>query len=216
MSQMSGPLKATRRKIRLYFEPVPSQTGVVLPLPGSKQPVSGSTAKTKKMHKQWPRPVRVFCTCGRRRRRRAVVGGQMTPQRLRILHLNVFQTALAREQALRLQAKSDQCSGLQEALNRQQVLVKGAREELGGCVPPVSVKSTLLLQEPFPCNPAAETALQGLIWCFLKLIFPHVLLSRGVFFTDTGRRQHTVSAVSALLRRRRAKIHRRTPFWLTL
>ena len=31
---------------------------------------------------------------------------------------------------------------------------------------PVSVKQTLLLQEPFPCNPAAEAALQPLIWCF--------------------------------------------------
>ena len=28
MSQMSGPLKATRRKIRLYFKVVPPQIGV--------------------------------------------------------------------------------------------------------------------------------------------------------------------------------------------
>ena len=30
---------------------------------------------------------------------------------------------------------------------------------------PVSVKNTLLLREPLPCSPAAETALQPLIWC---------------------------------------------------
>ena len=30
----------------------------------------------------------------------------------------------------------------------------------------VSAKSKLLLRQPLPCNPAAETALQPLIWCF--------------------------------------------------
>ena len=30
---------------------------------------------------------------------------------------------------------------------------------------PVSVNKTRLLREPLPCNPAAETALQHLIWC---------------------------------------------------
>ena len=30
---------------------------------------------------------------------------------------------------------------------------------------PVSVKETLLLRKPLPCSPAAETALQPLIWC---------------------------------------------------
>ena len=31
---------------------------------------------------------------------------------------------------------------------------------------PVSVKQTLPLHEPWRCNPAAETALRPLIWCF--------------------------------------------------
>ena len=30
---------------------------------------------------------------------------------------------------------------------------------------PVSVKQTLLLGEPLPCSPEAETAIQPLIWC---------------------------------------------------
>ena len=30
---------------------------------------------------------------------------------------------------------------------------------------PVSVKITLILREPWPCDPAAETAIQPLIWC---------------------------------------------------
>ena len=30
---------------------------------------------------------------------------------------------------------------------------------------PVSVNKTLLLRKPLPCSPAAETALQALIWC---------------------------------------------------
>ena len=33
---------------------------------------------------------------------------------------------------------------------------------------PVSVKKTLFLGEPLPYNPAAETALQALIWCSEK------------------------------------------------
>ena len=33
------------------------------------------------------------------------------------------------------------------------------------CLLPVPVKRTLLLGEPLPCNPAAETALQPLLWC---------------------------------------------------
>ena len=44
-------------------------------------------------------------------------------------------------------------------------------------------KTTLLLPRPLPCNPAAETALP--IVCFSKLIPPHVLFSRGVFFSQT-------------------------------
>ena len=31
---------------------------------------------------------------------------------------------------------------------------------------PVSVKRNVLLREPWPCNPAAETAIRPLIWCF--------------------------------------------------
>ena len=45
---------------------------------------------------------------------------------------------------------------------------------------------TLLLRQPLPCNPAAETALQPLIWC-LESSFVFVSSSpEGWFFTDTG------------------------------
>ena len=36
---------------------------------------------------------------------------------------------------------------------------------------PVSVKQTLLLGEPSPCNPSAEIAIQPLIWRFKNLYF---------------------------------------------
>ena len=39
------------------------------------------------------------------------------------------------------------------------------RIPLLGTVKPVFVKTTLLLRKPLPCSPAAETALQPLIWC---------------------------------------------------
>ena len=34
-----------------------------------------------------------------------------------------------------------------------------------GRMVPVSVKEALLLRKPLPCSPAAETALEPLIWC---------------------------------------------------
>ena len=42
-------------------------------------------------------------------------------------------------------------------------------------------ETTLLLYEPWPYNPASETALQPLIWCSSHN-FPRVLFSEGVFF----------------------------------
>ena len=77
---------------------------------------------------------------------------------------------------------------------------------------PVLVNKTLLLHKPLPCNPAAEIVPQPLIiyiyiyiyihmcvYCVYiyiyiyiyvlvlrKLVFPHVLFSGAVFFTDTG------------------------------
>ena len=50
----------------------------------------------------------------------------------------------------------------------------------------VSVKKTLLSWQPFPCSPAAETALQPPIW-FFESRFPHMSSStEEYFFTDTG------------------------------
>ena len=52
---------------------------------------------------------------------------------------------------------------------------------------------------PLPCNPAAETALQPLIWCSESLSSPPVLSSRGVFFTDTGIALAITPATDSLL-----------------
>ena len=46
------------------------------------------------------------------------------------------------------------------------VATRAAAKNMTYEVVPVSVKRTFLLCEPWPCNPAAETALQPLIWCF--------------------------------------------------
>ena len=50
---------------------------------------------------------------------------------------------------------------------------------------PVSVKKTLLLCEPLPCNTSAETAIQPLNCCFNET--SHMSSSpEECFFTDTG------------------------------
>ena len=49
-------------------------------------------------------------------------------------------------------------------------------------VTPVCVKNTLLSCEPLPGNPAAEIALQPLIWCSESPSSPCILFSGGVFF----------------------------------
>ena len=59
---------------------------------------------------------------------------------------------------------------------------------------PVSVKKTLLLREPLPCSPAAETAFQPLIRCPRKPVFPGVFFFGGVFVCS----QTPVSAVVAM------------------
>ena len=48
------------------------------------------------------------------------------------------------------------------ALPRAEMVGKPKR---GGQIP-VSVKKTFVLCQPLPCNPAAETPLQPLIWVF--------------------------------------------------
>ena len=48
---------------------------------------------------------------------------------------------------------------------------------------PVSGKKTLLFCKPLPCNPAAETTIQPLIWSSPR----GLLLLGNVFFTDTGK-----------------------------
>ena len=59
---------------------------------------------------------------------------------------------------------------------------------------PVSVNNIFLLCMPSPCSPAAETALQPLIWHFESL-FSHVSSSpEECFFTDTGSKDSTVSS----------------------
>ena len=51
---------------------------------------------------------------------------------------------------------------------------------------PVSVKKTLLLREPWPGDPAAETAMQPRIWCVFKAdLFQPVFLSGGMFSSQT-------------------------------
>ena len=57
-------------------------------------------------------------------------------------------------------------------------------------------EKTLLLDEPWPCNPEAETALQPLIWCSESL-FSHVPSSlEELFFTDASNIQETFSLLS--------------------
>ena len=51
--------------------------------------------------------------------------------------------------------------------NDLQVGYRGDGDLTGGPLP-ASVEKTLLLLEPLPCNLAAETALQPLIWCFSR------------------------------------------------
>ena len=50
---------------------------------------------------------------------------------------------------------------------------------------PVSVNKTLLLREPLPCNPAAETAIQPLIWCSESQHSNVYSFREECFFTDT-------------------------------
>ena len=51
---------------------------------------------------------------------------------------------------------------------------------------PVSVNKTLLLREPWPCDPAAETAIQPQIWCFQSWYSNQSFILNISFFTDTG------------------------------
>ena len=50
---------------------------------------------------------------------------------------------------------------------------------------PASVKKTLLLCEPLPCKPAAETPILPLIWCSDSFLFSHLFFSGGVFLPQT-------------------------------
>ena len=50
---------------------------------------------------------------------------------------------------------------------------------------PVSEK-TLLLLEPWPCDPAAETAIEPQIWCFQSWFSKLSSCPEECFFTDTG------------------------------
>ena len=43
----------------------------------------------------------------------------------------------------------------------------------------------LLLREPWPCDPAAEAAIQPQIGCFQSWFFQPFLLSGGMFFSQT-------------------------------
>ena len=49
----------------------------------------------------------------------------------------------------------------------------------------VSVKKTLLLREPWRCNPAAETPLQPPFWSFSSYFSQGAFFSGGVFFSQT-------------------------------
>ena len=51
---------------------------------------------------------------------------------------------------------------------------------------PLSVQNAPLSSELMPCNPAGETALQTLIWCFASLSSKGFSSPEGCFFTDTG------------------------------
>ena len=72
---------------------------------------------------------------------------------------------------------------------RHQIALPSVRPGLqlstGGGLIPVSVKETLVLGEPWPCHPAAETALQPRIWCSESSV-PQASSQAECFFTDTG------------------------------
>ena len=50
----------------------------------------------------------------------------------------------------------------------------------------VSVKETLPLGEPWPCDPAAETTIQPQSWCFQSCFSNRSSYPEEYFFTSTG------------------------------